>query len=74
MSFSMFFHGFSRFGGPFQLSFGFRLAAEGSEEAERLRQIAERLQEIGADDAEPRATKILRGGRPFESRFRTSFQ
>lgn len=30
-------------------------------ESERLKQIADRLQEIGSDDAEPRATKILRG-------------
>ena len=30
-------------------------------ESERLKQIADRLQEIGADDAEPRAAKILRG-------------
>jgi hypothetical protein len=30
-------------------------------DSERLKQIADRLQEIGSDDAEPRATKILRG-------------
>ncbi|CAE6972288.1 ABCF3 [Symbiodinium natans] len=30
-------------------------------DSERLKQIADRLQEIGSDDAEPRAAKILRG-------------
>ena len=40
------------------------MMSDGSQDAsdsERLKQIADRLQEIGSDDAEPRATKILRG-------------
>eukprot|EP00439_Symbiodinium_sp_Y106_P033199 s2084_g3.t6 len=35
--------------------------ARDAPESERLKQIADRLQEIGSDDAEPRAAKILRG-------------
>jgi len=35
--------------------------AKDEKESERLKQVMERLQEIGSDDAEPRATKILRG-------------
>ncbi|CAE7219154.1 Abcf3 [Symbiodinium necroappetens] len=35
--------------------------ARDASESERLKQIADRLQEIGSDDAEPRAAKILRG-------------
>jgi len=41
-----------------------KLQSKDSKEAadsDRLKQIADRLQEIGSDDAEPRATKILRG-------------
>ena len=38
--------------------------ARDASESERLKQIADRLQEIGSDDAEPRAAKILRGYLP----------
>ncbi len=40
----------------------FTFTLEEAADSDRLKQIADRLQEIGSDDAEPRATKILRGG------------
>ena len=40
------------------------LQEKDARESERLKQIADRLQEIGSDDAEPRAAKILRGYLP----------
>jgi len=39
----------------------YQMVPQDAADSERLKQIADRLQEIGSDDAEPRATKILRG-------------